>query len=95
MLEVKDQGLLYAEQCIPCGLAPGVNSLAQLAALESVVELWMSGSFYSAFGGWAWSLAMEGTGQHVWNLDSQSHCRGMDEGLPWLYCVCVVVWCVE
>lgn len=58
MLEVKDQGLLYAEQCIPFGLAPGVNSHAQLAALESVGELWMSGSFYSALGNgaghWHW-----------------------------------------
>lgn len=50
MLEVKDQGLLHAEQCIPLGLAPGVNSHTQLAALESVVELWMPGSFYFALG---------------------------------------------
>lgn len=50
MLEGKDQGLLHAEQCIPCGLAPAVNSHVQLAALESVVELWVSGSFYSALG---------------------------------------------
>lgn len=25
----------------------------------------------------------------------KSHWRGVDEGLPWLYCICVVAWCVE
>lgn len=34
------------------------------------------------FGEWAWSLELEGTAQHGWHLDSESHCRGMDEGLP-------------
>lgn len=48
MLEVKDQELWHTEQCIPCGLAPGVS--AQLAGLESEVESWVSGSFYSALG---------------------------------------------